>query len=128
MASATIVIVLRRMSYSLDCALIPFRPRFSKGQTARLVLVRARPYELERSSAYAAELVIGGRDSAITASETMPQTNTPAHAATGPKWSSAAVPAHGPTMSAKLNVLEYAPMYSPLRPGGARSATYAVDT
>src|SRR5690242_8837533 len=58
----------------------------------------------------------------------MPQTKTPAHAATGPKRSSAAVPAQGPMMSAKLNVLEYAPMYSPLRPGGARSATYAVDT
>ena len=53
---------------------------------------------------------------------TKPQMSTPVHVATLPNRSSAAVPAHGPMITDRLNVLEYAPMYSPIRPRGARSA------
>src|SRR5207342_469957 len=74
------------------------------------------------------ECVAGSFDSATTPVAIRPQKNTPLHINEGPKRSSAAAPAHGPMTIDRLIVLENAPMYSPLRPGGAMSATYAVPT
>jgi hypothetical protein len=48
------------------------------------------------------------------------------HVTGPPKRSSSAAPAQGPTISASENVLENAHKYSPVRPGGASSATWAM--